>query len=350
MRLLHAEEQVFESMISGWEKQQLGGRGLRPKTVRGRVGAVRRFFTYSSAYPWQWTAGTVDEWMTYLISELHRAKSTLRSYQEAVRTFCDFITDVRYGWAEECEARFGTHPIQVCHEWNTLAHLVDYEGGAERRPMTREELQMFFDFIDDRVETAVRKGRKGALTAYRDGALFKTIYGWGLRCVETSKLETVDLYRNPKAPEFGRFGMMQVRWGKASKGSPPKRRNVHSVMPWAVESLEDYVVNIRPRFGFPDHPALFLTERGGRLRSGEIADRFALYRDELGLPKELTPHCIRHSHVTHQIEDGVDPKFVQDQVGHRYASTTAIYTAVSGDFANTMMRQAIDLAFAPRNG
>ena len=53
----------------------------------------------------------------------------------------------------------------------------------------------------------------------------------------------------------------------------------------------------------------------------------------------------RHSHVTHQIEDGVDPVFVQRQVGHRYQSTTAIYTGVSGDFMNTMMRKALNTAF-----
>ncbi|MCX5070965.1 tyrosine-type recombinase/integrase [Streptomyces sp. NBC_00513] len=116
-------------------------------------------------------------------------------------------------------------------------------------------------------------------------------------------------------------------------------------MPWAVEAVEDYVVNIRPRFGVPDHPALWLTERGGRLQPREVNDRFTAYRDAIGLPPELTPHSLRHSHVTHQIEDGVDAKFVQDQDGHRYASTTAIYTAVSGDFMNTMMRKALNHAF-----
>jgi site-specific recombinase XerD len=30
--------------------------------------------------------------------------------------------------------------------------------------------------------------------------------------------------------------------------------------------------------------------------------------------------------VSHLIEDGVDPLFVQQQVGHSWASTTAIYT------------------------
>jgi hypothetical protein len=29
-----------------------------------------------------------------------------------------------------CQERFGTHPVQVCHEWSTIAHLNDYEGRA----------------------------------------------------------------------------------------------------------------------------------------------------------------------------------------------------------------------------
>ncbi|MFE9476197.1 hypothetical protein ACFYOR_34915 [Streptomyces griseofuscus] len=36
------------------------------------------------------------------------------------------------------------------------------------------------------------------------------------------------------------------------KGQPPRRRNVLSVMDWAVEAVADYVENVRPRFGFPD--------------------------------------------------------------------------------------------------
>ncbi|HEY5115418.1 MAG TPA: hypothetical protein VIJ00_07840 [Nakamurella sp.] len=47
----------------------------------------------------------------------------------------------------------------------------------------------------------------------------------------------------------------------------------------------------------------------------------------------------------HQIEDGADPTFVQYQVGHRFQSTTAIYTGVSGDYMNTMMRKALNIAF-----
>ncbi|MEU3071539.1 tyrosine-type recombinase/integrase [Streptomyces sp. NPDC006906] len=342
--LLHPEDAVFEAMLEGWTRQQRGGRRLQAKTIGDRLRVVRQFNDFAGAYPWNWSAAAMDEWTTYLIAELHRAESTIRGYQTAVRLFSDYITSPHYQWPQECERRFGTHPVQICHEWNTAAHLIDYEGQAGRRPMTREEIQLLLDYADDQVERAIRLGRKGALAAYRDATVFKVLYGWGLRCTEASKLDLNDWYRNPRAADLGRFGTLHVRYGKRSKGSPPRRRTVLSVMPWAVEAVDDYVTNIRPRYRAVAGAALWPTERGGRLQSREIEERFAEYREALGLDSDLVPHCLRHSHVTHQIEDGADPAFVQRQVGHRYASTTALYTGVSGDFMNTMMRKVLDKA------
>lgn len=338
---IHQEDAVLTAMLSGWQRQQRG-RNLQDSTIQNRVLAVRRFIKYTNEYPWNWTAVHVDEWSAALIGEQNSAKSTIRGYQGALRLFCDYLTSEHYEWVSVCVERFGVSPTQVCHEWNTAEHVAEYEGRPERRPLTRKEVQRLLDYADDQVNRAIKQGRKGALTAYRDATIFKLIYGWGLRCNEAAKLDLADLYSNPHAPEFGKFGMVHVRWGKSSKGSAPKRRSVASVMPWAVEALEDYVVNVRPRFGFPDQPALWVTERGGRVRPREIQARFAAYRDALKLPEEHVPHSLRHSYVTHLIEDGADPVFVQHQVGHRYASTTAIYTAVSGNFMNTMLRNVLD--------
>jgi len=45
--------------------------------------------------------------------------------------------------------------------------------------------------------------------------------------------------------------------------------------------------------------------------------------------------------LTHLTEDGIDRRFLQEQVGHRCDTSTAIYTHVSGDFMNTALRKAL---------
>jgi integrase/recombinase XerC len=337
---LRPEDAMVEAMLRGWRAQQTA-RGLQEETIEARERLVRRFLAFSGEYPWQWGPANVDEWSLSLTAEQHLAPATIRGYQTDLRLFSDYLTDGRYGWAVACEEAFGTHPVPICHEWNTIAHLNDYEGSPEARPFSREELQRFLDYADDQVDRAVKAKRKGALAAYRDATVFKVIYGWGLRRTEAAKLDLVDWGRNPAAPEFGTFGMLHVRYGKAKRGQPPRRRNVASVMGWAVEAVRDYVENIRPRFGCPDHPALWVTERGGRIKPAEINARFVAYRDALGLPQALTPHSLRHSHVSHLTEDGVDRRFLQVQVGHEADSSTAVYTHVSSDFMNTALRKAL---------
>jgi integrase/recombinase XerC len=291
----------------------------------------------------------VDEWSLSLTGEKHLAPSTIRSYQGDLRLFNEYLCDGRYGWAFACEEEFGPgeHPVQILHEWNSIAHLQSYEGNPEARPFTRQELQRFLDYADDQVDRAVRAKRKGALAAYRDATLFKVMYAWGLRRTEVSKLDVADWGRNPEAPEFDRYGTLHVRYGKAKRGQPPRRRNVLSMFGWAVEAVADYVENIRPKFGYEEHPALWVTERGGRVRPPEINARFVSYRDALELPEILVPHSFRHSYVSHNTEDGVDRRFIQVQVGHECDSSTAIYTHVSDDFMNTALRKAIAPALEP---
>ncbi|GLY33398.1 hypothetical protein Kisp02_67630 [Kineosporia sp. NBRC 101731] len=339
---LNEPEAVFEAMVEGWRMQQIGGRRLREDSVKSAASVVRRFQAYTNAMPWQWSAADFDEWMTLLVSGRTLMPSTIRTYQAAVRAFCDYVCSPHYGWAEQCMERFASHPTQVCHEWNTLAHLQDYEGRPGRRPLTRTELQQLFDHADAEVSRLLDTRRKGALPAFRDATLLKVTYAWGLRSTEAVSLDVGDFYRNVKAPQFGEYGILQVRHGKASRGGAAKRRAVASLFGWAIEALQEYVEQVRPLMIRDPTPALWITERGGRLRSRELSDRFASYRTTWGLDKVLSPHALRHSYVTHLIEDGVDPGFVQRQVGHLHQSTTAIYTGVSTRYMNTMMAQAIE--------
>ena len=339
---LHPEEALFEAMLEGWRRQH-AARRLSPTITAQRQRTVRRFAEFTGVWPWQWRAEHLDAW----VAEGHWAHSTIRSYEGSIAVFLDYLLDPRYGWTTECQRQVSKVPTQICHEGNRAVHVADYEGRPARRPLTRAELQALFDVADEAVADAVGSPRKGWLPAFRDATLLKVIYAWGLRRSEAAMLDVEDFSENPAAPELGRFGMLAVRFGKAMAGSPPRRLSVASVMPWAVEVVQQYVDEVRPLHGASARgPALWLTERGSRISARRIDERFADWRRAAELPPELSVHCLRHSYASHLVEDRADPLFVQHQLGHSWASTTAVYTTVGADHTNKMLRAALDRAFS----
>jgi site-specific recombinase XerD len=323
---------------------QQRARGLKRATIRSRVELVRRFVGFSNQYPWHWNAAEVEAFFAHLMSGAKPiAVSTARQYQTDLRLFLDYVTDRRYGWPRECEQRFGQAPVQLLHEWNSVVHVNAYEGAAGRRPLTYDEVQALFDAADAMVEQIRGQGRKGGLAAHRDAVLLKTIYAFGLRRSEAWGLDVQDWGRNPKAARFGGFGCVNVRHGKSSRGSPPKRRTVLTVpeMDWAVDLLQQWMTDIRPQFGPAAHPAMWVTERRGRLSRRSINEAFTEARDAAGLSADLDLHCLRHAYVTHLVEFGYPAKFVQDQVGHDHASTTAIYTGVSDEYRTRLVQASL---------
>jgi site-specific recombinase XerD len=205
------------------------------------------------------------------------------------------------------------------------------------------------DAADGRVEEIRSRGRKGALAAQRDAMLLKTVYAFGLRRREAWGLDLADLRHNPQARQFAQYGAVFVRWGKSSNGSPPKRRTVLTVpeMDWVVPVLQQWIEEVRPLFSPGAHPALWVTERRGRLSRRAINEAFEEARDAAGLDPVLDLHCLRHSYITHLIEFGYPKRFVQVNVGHEADSSTAVYTHVSSDFMNTALRRALAPAFGP---
>lgn len=219
VRPLRLEEAVFEAALEGWRRQQ-ASRHLAESTKRDRSLLVRRFRDESGLWPWEWQAIHVDEWLEDLGGPpRRRAVSTLRGYQGALRAFLEYLTDERYPWLAICEREFGRRPVQVIDVRNSIVHLSDYEGAPGRRPMTREELTMFFDHCDARVKARRSLRRKGSLAAFRDATLFKVIYAWGLRRQEAAMLDVTDFARNPHRPSFGRYGSLSVRYGKSSRAA-----------------------------------------------------------------------------------------------------------------------------------
>lgn len=100
--LLRPEEQMFEAMMDGWRNQQLA-RNLALSTIEKRAVRLRAFFAHAGTYPWDWLPQHADEWFGDLRSVRGCAHSTMRSYQDALRSFCAYVSDPVYDWPAECE-------------------------------------------------------------------------------------------------------------------------------------------------------------------------------------------------------------------------------------------------------
>jgi site-specific recombinase XerD len=334
------QHEMFEALLDGWRSQQLS-RNLSFATIANSDRIVRRFQDHAGSFPWGWTAEEFDTWIGDL-RKTKRALSTVRSYEVSVRSFLSYACDPAYGWSEACLKRFGTHPTQICTESNLAVHASDNEGRPTRRSLTRIECQALFDAADERAVTVRGQHRKGFIPAFRDATMLKVTYGWGLRRREVLMLENHDFGSNPSAPEFGDFGVCRVRFGKATKGSPPRRRGVLTVMGWSVDVIGEWVNEIWPHYRQAGQSGLWPSERGPRVSEDRLNSAFAAASEAAGLPSGLSPHCLRHSYVTHLIEDGYDALFVQQQVGHSHAATLAIYTSVSSDYRTKMLRASLD--------
>ena len=78
-----------------------------------------------------------------------------------------------------------------------------------------------------------------------------------------------------------------------------------------------------------DRNALVVNNRGQRLTPQGVHFVFQKYTKELGIPKKITPHTLRHTFATHILDNNAGIRVVQELLGHENVSTTQIYSHVS---------------------
>ncbi len=151
----------------------------------------------------------------------------------------------------------------------------------------------------------------------RDRAILEVLYAAGLRVSELTNLDLGDVDL--------REGFVRCI-GKGSK------ERVVPLGEIAIAATESYIENGRPTLIFdPKELSLFVNQNGGRMTRQSIWKLVKKYSEGARIPKEVTPHTIRHSFATHLLEHGADIRAVQEMLGHADISTTQIYTHVTKD-------------------
>jgi integrase/recombinase XerD len=149
-----------------------------------------------------------------------------------------------------------------------------------------------------------------------DQAILELAYACGLRLSELKNLRLEQLHL-----EAGFINVI----GKGNK------ERVVPVGRKAIESLDHYLANARPKLVTQKSPAaVFLTKRGTPFAAVTLWLRIKRRVRRAGVERNITPHMLRHSFATHLLEHGADLRVIQELLGHADISTTEIYTHVAG--------------------
>lgn len=144
----------------------------------------------------------------------------------------------------------------------------------------------------------------------RDLSMFELMYSCGLRLSELAglDLDAVDA-RGGEVRVLGKGGKERVL--------PVGRKALEALGAWLA---------VRPAVAQESEPALFVSQRGGRLSNRSIQSRLGRWGVVKGAEQRLHPHMLRHSFASHLLESSGDLRAVQELLGHADIATTQVYT------------------------
>lgn len=158
----------------------------------------------------------------------------------------------------------------------------------------------------------------------RDRALVELLYATGMRL---SELEGLNL-----SSISNRFVRVL---GKGNKERTiPLTRQAEKILTLYL-SIRPSLVNAKS-----GTEAIFLSVRGQRLVSRDIARRVGQVLSHAAEKCSLNPHALRHSYATHLVNHGADIRIVKELLGHKNLSTTQIYTHVGIDHLRDVYNRA----------
>jgi integrase/recombinase XerD len=256
----------------------------------------------------------LKEWMTYR----RYSKSTIRTYLEITSTYLRFIKPAN------ALSELGDNFIRFTNEYILYKRLslsyqnqainalrlfymhilrIDFEPGKLMRPrreyklpnvLSREEVKKLF---------TVTRNKKHK-------AMLSLIYACGLRRGELLKLMPKDIDT--------KRGLLIIRQAKGNKD------RIVPISGKIIGLLRDYYLDFRPKTWLFEG-----IKKGMQYDERSLQQVLKKAISTAGIDKPVTLHWLRHSYATHQLESGVDLRYIQEILGHKSSKTTEIYTHVS---------------------
>jgi integrase/recombinase XerD len=202
------------------------------------------------------------------------------------------------------------------------------EGRFEKLPWARPPMRLPTVLSRDEVRRLIE------VVAHRprDKALLMTLYGAGLRISEAVALKGQDIDSAQM--------LIHVRQGKGKKDRiVPLPDTLLPVLrdAWRAGSKQAAgrrSVQPPPENSSSEASACWLFPRSRNpQRPMDIHTAYHMVRQaarRAGIKRKVSPHTLRHTYATHQVEAGVHLRKLQLLLGHAHLSTTLLYVHLSG--------------------
>jgi len=269
-------------------------RGYPATTQKVYVRAVGQLFEHFQCTPGQLTEAQLREYFLYLANEKKVSRSTSTIALCGVKFF--FERTLR-------------------RDWPALELIRPKRQKKLPVVLSREEVRAILNAV--------------GVPVYR--ACLKTIYSCGLRLNEGVQLQVSDIDGARKSV---------LVHGKGSKD-----RYVPLPQP-ALQMLRDFWKTHQSRTWMFPAPLNY----GGEILPADrpvgdsaIQAAFKHAVRQSGIAKDAHVHTLRHSYATHLLEAGVNLRVIQENLGHRSARTTQIYTHITPEVRDRVMEPLNEL-------
>jgi site-specific recombinase XerD len=187
---------------------------------------------------------------------------------------------------------------------------------------TKRSLPNFLTIVE--IEVLLESCDLNDSKGIRSRFIIELLYATGVRVSELSNIKITDIDIN---------NLLIKVTGKGNK---------ERLVPY-YENLNDllflYLKKYRNIYLKNECDYLFINQRGTKLSSRTIEIIVSQQAVDANLNKKVYPHMLRHSFATHILDNGANLRVVQELLGHENLSTTTIYTHVSVDKLQEVIRK-----------
>lgn len=287
---------------------------------------------------------SLDDFITYIVSEKGLAFNTVEAYRRDVSSFLNFLKQRLINkWSDVVQQHVidfleslhqnGYAVSSICRVLMALKVLFRF--------FKREELidvnptiyldnpklwQLIPEVLSNReVEDLLAQPDVETWIGARDKAILEVLYACGLRVSELCALKIYDV-----DDTFVRV------LGKGGK------ERIVPIGKKAIEAI-DYSLTFRRISEHEREAPLFVTKQGRQIQRITVWEMVKRYAKQAKITKVISPHTLRHSFATHLLDNGADLRIIQEMLGHSSISSTDRYTHIS----HVHLQEAFQ-AFHPR--